>query len=85
MTATIESPVGAGIRPFHVDVPEADLVELRRRIEATRWPDKETDPGQGVQLELMQALAKYWAEDYDWRRCEAGLRVDHLPADRPVC
>src|SRR5687767_82597 len=63
------------IRPFRVNVPEADLIELRRRIKATRFPEKETvaDPSQRVQLALIQALARYWATDYDWRRCEAQL------------
>jgi pimeloyl-ACP methyl ester carboxylesterase len=63
------------IRPFHLSVPEAELTELRRRIEATRWPDRETVPDhtQGVQLATMQALARYWATDYDWRKCEARL------------
>ena len=63
------------VRSLHVNVPESDLVELRRRINATRWPDRETvaDPSQGVQLAVMQALARYWATDYDWRKCEARL------------
>ena len=63
------------IRPFRVNVPEAELTELRRRINATKWPDKETVPdfSQGVQLAFMQALARYWANDYDWRRVEAKL------------
>src|SRR5687767_5104921 len=63
------------IRPFRVNVPEAELVELRRRIKATRFPEKETvaDPSQGVQLSLIQTLARYCATDYDWRRCEAHL------------
>ena len=67
------------IRPFSVNVPEADLVELRRRIEATRWPEKETvaDFSQGVQLAFIQALARYWATDYDWRKVEA--RLNALP------
>jgi hypothetical protein len=58
------------IRPFHVNVPEAELTELRRRIKATRWPERETvtDPSQGVQLATTQALAQYWATDYDWRK-----------------
>ena len=69
----------AGIRPFTIDMPEADLEELRRRVEATRWPTKElvNDRSQGVQLAAMQALARYWASDYDWRRCEA--RLNALP------
>ena len=68
---------GGAIRPFRVDVPEADLVDLRRRIEATRWPEKETvsDTSQGVPLEPLRDLARYWATDYDWRRCEAKLNA----------
>ena len=55
------------IRPFHVNVPEAELTELRVRINATRWPERETvpDASQGVQLATIQALARYWATDYD--------------------
>src|SRR3954447_16838949 len=65
------------IRPFHVDVPEEELVDLRRRIAATRWPEKETvdDASQGVPLALMQSLAGYWATEYDWRECEARLNA----------
>src|SRR5215207_7821909 len=65
------------IRPFSVNVPEAELTELRRRINATRWPERElvTDVSQGVQLATMQKLARYWATDYDWRRCEAKLNA----------
>src|SRR3954470_463112 len=67
------------IRPFHVELPEEHLVELRRRIAATRWTSRElvTDRSQGVQLATMQALAGYWATEYDWRRCEA--RLNALP------
>ncbi|MET0650854.1 MAG: epoxide hydrolase [Pyrinomonadaceae bacterium] len=67
------------IRPFRVNVPEEELTELRRRIEATRWPEPETvaDASQGVQLATMQKLARYWATDYDWRKCETAL--DGLP------
>jgi pimeloyl-ACP methyl ester carboxylesterase len=63
------------IRPFHVNFPEADLTELRRRINATRWPDRETvtDATQGVQFATTQALARYWGTDYDWRKVEAKL------------
>ena len=63
------------IRPFHVNVPEAELTEMRRRIKATRLPEKETvsDFSQGVQLAFIQALARYWATDYDWRKVEAKL------------
>ena len=65
------------IRPFQVNVPEAELTDLRNRIKATRWPERETvtDATQGVQLATMQALAKYWATDYDWRKCEARLKA----------
>jgi len=66
------------IRPFQVmSVPEAELTELRRRINATRWPERETvtDATQGVQLATTQALARYWAADYDWRKCEAKLQA----------
>ena len=63
------------IRPFRVNVPDAELVELRRRINATRWPERETvtDQSQGVQLATMQKLARYWGTDYDWRKVEAKL------------
>jgi pimeloyl-ACP methyl ester carboxylesterase len=65
------------IRPFHVNVPEADLVDLRRRITATKWPERETvtDASQGVQLATIQELARYWATEYDWRKCEAKLKA----------
>jgi pimeloyl-ACP methyl ester carboxylesterase len=70
---------GDGIRPFHVSFPEAELVDLRRRVAATRWPEKETvnDATQGVQLATMKKLAKYWATEYDWRKVEA--RLNALP------
>jgi pimeloyl-ACP methyl ester carboxylesterase len=65
------------IRPFHVDVPEEDLLGLRRRIEATRWPSKELveDRSQGVQLATLKELARYWETDYDWRKCEEKLNA----------
>jgi len=65
------------IRPFHLDTPEGALDDLRRRIEATQWPDRESvsDDSQGVPLATMQKLARYWATDYDWRRCEAELNA----------
>ena len=65
------------IRPFEVDVPQETLDDLRRRIEATRWPDRETvgDRTQGVQLSTMEALASYWATEYDWRKVEARLQA----------
>ncbi|MGA2825990.1 MAG: epoxide hydrolase family protein [Streptosporangiaceae bacterium] len=65
------------VRPFRVDPPEPELTELRRRINATRWPERETvtDDSQGVRLALMQDLARYWGTDYDWRKCEAKLNA----------
>jgi pimeloyl-ACP methyl ester carboxylesterase len=76
MSVTTEA---AAIRPFHIEVPEEQLAELRRRIEATRWPSSELvdDRSQGVQLATIQALARYWATEYDWRACEA--RLNALP------
>ena len=60
------------IRPFQVEIPEEELAELRRRIAATRWPSAElvADRSQGVQLATLQALARYWTTEYDWRKCE---------------
>jgi pimeloyl-ACP methyl ester carboxylesterase len=65
------------IRPFHVNAAEADLTELRRRIKATNWPERETvtDATQGVQLATTQALARYWATEYDWRKIEAKMNA----------
>jgi pimeloyl-ACP methyl ester carboxylesterase len=65
------------IRPYHIKVSEAALNDLRQRVKATRWPDKETvnDDSQGVQLATMQKLAKYWGTDYDWRKVEAKLNA----------
>src|SRR3712207_6607858 len=62
----VENP----IRPFQIRVPEEELVDLRRRIAATKWPDREqvTDDSQGVRLETIQKLARYWATEYDWRK-----------------
>jgi pimeloyl-ACP methyl ester carboxylesterase len=67
------------IRPFHVDVPESELTDLRRRIQATKFPEREpvSDATQGVQLATVQALARYWATDYDWHKCQA--RLNALP------
>jgi pimeloyl-ACP methyl ester carboxylesterase len=76
MPVTKEKPAGdTGIRPFTVEIPEAELEALRARIAATRWPEKETvaDQSEGVQLATMKELARYWASDYDWRKCEARL------------
>jgi pimeloyl-ACP methyl ester carboxylesterase len=71
------APAGDAIRPFRIDVPEEALIDLRRRLAATRWPERETvtDESQGVQLATIQELARYWATDYDWRRCEAKLNA----------
>jgi pimeloyl-ACP methyl ester carboxylesterase len=65
------------IREFHVDIPDEALDDLRRRIAATNWPEKETvaDQSQGVPLAMIQRLARYWATDYDWRKCEAALNA----------
>ena len=65
----------ADVRPFKISFPESDLTELRRRINATRWPERETvaDDSQGVPLAMMQDLARYWGSDYDWSQCEAKL------------
>ncbi len=65
------------IRPFHVNIPEAQLVDLRKRINATVWPDKETvsDESEGVQLATMQNLARYWGAEYDWRRIETKINA----------
>jgi pimeloyl-ACP methyl ester carboxylesterase len=67
----------AAVRPFHIDVPEEDLGDLRRRIAETRWPERETvtDESQGVQLATLQELARYWATDYDWRKVEVKLHA----------
>jgi pimeloyl-ACP methyl ester carboxylesterase len=77
MSSTVQS--ATEIRPFHVDIPEEALDDLRRRIEATQWPEKETvaDQSQGVPLATMQKLARYWATQYDWRKVEA--RLNALP------
>ena len=65
------------IRPFRIDVPEEDLVDLRKRLAATRWPDRETvdDRSQGVQLAKLQQLVRYWGTGYDWRKVEAKLNT----------
>jgi pimeloyl-ACP methyl ester carboxylesterase len=69
----------AEIRPFQVEFPDAELADLRQRVNATRWPDRETasDDSQGVPLGLIQELARYWGTQYDWRKCEA--RLNDLP------
>jgi pimeloyl-ACP methyl ester carboxylesterase len=73
----VQSATDTSIRPFQVDVPEAELEDLRRRIAATNWPDRETvaDQSQGVPLAMIQKLARYWMTDYDWRTCEANLNA----------
>ena len=72
--AAAEDPA---IRPFQVNVSEEELADLRRRLALARWPSKElvADASQGVQLATLQELARYWAADYDWRRCEAKLNA----------
>ena len=76
--ATTAGAEGA-VRPFRIEVPQGEIDELRRRINATRWPTRElvTDRSQGVQLAAIQNLARYWTTEYDWRRCEA--RLNALP------
>ena len=77
MTISIETTVHEDIRPFEVDIPQAAIDDLRRRIQATRWPHKELveDRSQGVQLATLQALARYWTTGYDWRAAEAKLNA----------
>ncbi|MFL5533705.1 MAG: epoxide hydrolase family protein [Gemmatimonadales bacterium] len=78
--ATAKAPASVpAIRPFTIETPEADLADLRARLKATRWPEKEpvADQSQGVQLHTMQKLASYWLNDYDWRKCES--RLNALP------
>lgn len=82
MSTTITAPTHTGradIRPFRVEIPQARIDDLRRRIDAMRWPSEElvADRSQGVQRATLQALARYWASDYDWRRCES--RLNTLP------
>jgi pimeloyl-ACP methyl ester carboxylesterase len=76
-THTHETTSTSEVRPFRINVQEEDLVELRRRVLATRWPDKETvaDQSQGAQLAKMQELVRYWGTDYDWRKVEAKLNA----------
>jgi pimeloyl-ACP methyl ester carboxylesterase len=77
MSSTVETT--SDIRPFQVDIPDEALDDLRRRVAATNWPEKETvaDQSQGVPLAMIQQLARYWMTDYDWRTCEA--RLNALP------
>jgi pimeloyl-ACP methyl ester carboxylesterase len=71
------TPVSDAIRPFHINIPEGEVAELRQRVLATRWPDKETvtDRSQGVKLEQIQNLVKYWGTGYNWRKAEAKLNA----------
>jgi pimeloyl-ACP methyl ester carboxylesterase len=75
MTTAVETTTE--IRPFRIEIPDAALNDLRRRILATKWPEKETvdDDSQGVPLAMIQELARYWATEYDWRRCEKTLNA----------
>jgi pimeloyl-ACP methyl ester carboxylesterase len=77
MTPLVAETVDTAIQPFRVNIPEADLADLKRRLAATRWPDKETvgDQSQGVQLAKLQELVRYWSTDYDWRSAEATLNA----------
>jgi pimeloyl-ACP methyl ester carboxylesterase len=79
VVSSLTEPGNDAIRPFHIDFPQAALVDLRRRVAATRWPNRETvtDQSQGVQLATMQKLARYWANDYNWRKVET--RLNALP------
>ena len=74
---TEQSAGNTTVRPFTIEIPEADLDDLRARIAATRFPEKEPveDASQGVQLATMRALARYWADEYDWGACEARLNA----------
>ena len=76
-SATQRAAENTEIRPFHVNFSEEELADLRKRINATKWPEAELvpDASQGVQLATMQKLAAYWATDYDWRRCETQLNA----------
>jgi pimeloyl-ACP methyl ester carboxylesterase len=79
MSDTTAASAESAVRPFRIEVPQGEIDELRRRINATRWPTRElvTDRSQGVQLAAIQNLARYWTTEYDWRRCEA--RLNALP------
>src|SRR3982074_262929 len=76
MTETVTAQESA-IRPFRVNFSPADVADLRRRVKATKWPERETvkDASQGVQFNTMQKLANYWGTDYDWSKCEAKLKA----------
>src|SRR5262245_44767512 len=72
-----DTTTASAVRPFRIEVPQGEIDELRRRINATRWPTRElvTDRSQGVQLAAIQNLARYWTTEYDWRACEAKLNA----------
>src|SRR3954451_9448330 len=72
-----QAPSTTAIREFHVKFPQEALDDLRRRLEATRWPDKETvdDDSQSRPLAMMQKVVQHWSRDYDWRKCEAALNA----------
>src|SRR5437016_1029204 len=76
---TVPAVEADAVRPYHINIPEEALVDLRRRLAATRWPERETvaDQSQGVQLATVQKLARYWVTDYDWRKVEA--KINALP------
>ena len=77
MHPSVASREGEAIRPFSVNIPEAELVDLRRRIAATRWPDRETvnDQSQGIPLAKLKPLVEHWGTGYDWRKAEAKLNA----------
>ena len=77
MSTTVDTATET--RSFHIEIPDEQIDDLRRRIAATRWPSAElvADRSQGVQLATLQALARYWTTEYDWRKCEA--RLNALP------
>src|SRR5947209_9723908 len=77
METQTNTTTATAVRPFRVDIPDEALADLRRRIAATVWPEKETvaDASQGVQLATTQKLARYWGTDYDFRRLEAQLNA----------
>ncbi len=76
-TTTQPAMTPRAVRPFRINIPEEALVDLRRRVAATRWPDQETVPdrSQGAQLAKIQELVRYWGTDYDWRKVEAKLNA----------
>src|SRR5439155_10118766 len=77
LLSEVESVTLDAIEPFTIAIPDAALAELRRRLEATRWPERETvdDWSQGIPLAYVQDLCRYWAEDYDWKAAEARLNT----------